>query len=97
MIAQVKRQVPAGAIATREVHVPCSLVDVVVVDPEQMQATETPYDPALSGEVRVDLGTLDGVPFGPEKVIARRAAMELVARRRRQRSALASRPWCRAS
>ena len=68
---------PAGAIATREVHVPCSLVDVVVVDPEQMQATGTPYDPALSGEVRVDLGTLDGVPFGPEKVIARRAAMEL--------------------
>jgi propionate CoA-transferase len=59
------------------VHVPCSLVDVVVVDPEQMQATETRYDPALSGEVRVDLGTLEGVPFGPEKVIARRAAMEL--------------------
>ena len=56
---------------------PCSLVDVVVVDPDQMQATGTPYDPALSGEVRIDLGTLEGVPFGPEKVIARRAAMEL--------------------
>jgi propionate CoA-transferase len=77
VIAQVKRLVAAGAISTREVHVPCSLVDVVVVDPEQMQATETRYDPALSGEVRVDLGTLEGVPFGPEKVIARRAAMEL--------------------
>jgi len=77
VIAQVKRLVPAGAIATREVHVPCSLVDVVVVDPEQMQATGTPYDPALSGEVRVDLAMLEGVPFGPEKVIARRAAMEL--------------------
>ena len=77
VIAQVKRLVPAGAIATREVHVPCSLVDIVVVDPEQMQATETRYDPALSGEVRVDLGSLDGVPFGPDKVIARRAAMEL--------------------
>jgi propionate CoA-transferase len=77
VIAQVKRLVPAGAIATREVHVPCSLVDVVVVDPEQMQATGTRYDPALSGEVRVDLDTLDGVPFGPEKVIARRAAMAL--------------------
>ena len=77
VIAQVKRLADAGRVATREVHVPCSLVDVVVVDPEQMQATGTPYDPALSGEVRVDLGTLDGVPFGPEKVIARRAAMEL--------------------
>jgi acyl CoA:acetate/3-ketoacid CoA transferase len=42
-----------------------------------MQATGTPYDPALSGEVRVDLATLEGVPFGPEKVIARRAALAL--------------------
>ena len=58
-------------------HVPCSLVDVVVVDPDQMQATETPYDPALSGEIRVDLGALEAEPFGIEKVIARRAAMEL--------------------
>jgi propionate CoA-transferase len=77
VIAQVKRLVPAGAIATREVHVPCSLVDVLVVDPDQMQATGTRYDPALSGEVRVDLRSLDRVPFGPDKVIARRAAMEL--------------------
>jgi propionate CoA-transferase len=80
VIAQVKRLAEAGAIATREVHVPCSLVDVVVVDPEQMQATGTRYDPALSGEVRVDLDTLDRVPLGPEKVIARRAAMELAQR-----------------
>jgi acyl CoA:acetate/3-ketoacid CoA transferase len=75
VIAQVKRL--ADAIPTREVHVPCSLVDVVVVDPDQMQATGTAYDPALSGERRIDLGELEKVPFGPEKVIARRAAMEL--------------------
>ncbi|MEM7021042.1 MAG: acyl CoA:acetate/3-ketoacid CoA transferase, partial [Pseudomonadota bacterium] len=66
-----------GEMATRNVHVPCSLVDVVVVDPDQIQATETPYDPALSGEVEIDLATLESVPFGPEKVIARRAAMAL--------------------
>jgi propionate CoA-transferase len=77
VIAQVKRLETAGPLPTREVHVPCSLVDVVVVDPDQVQATETPYDPALSGEVRVDLGTLEAEPFGIEKVIARRAAMEL--------------------
>jgi acyl CoA:acetate/3-ketoacid CoA transferase len=75
VIAQVKRL--ADAIPTREVHVPCSLVDVVVVDPDQMQATGTAYDPALSGERRIDLAELEKVPFGPEKVIARRAAMEL--------------------
>ena len=77
VIAQVRRLEPAGAIPTREVHVPCSLVDVLVVDPDQMQATETRYDPALSGEIRVDLATLGAEPFGIEKVIARRAAMEL--------------------
>ena len=77
VIAQVKRLEPAGAIPVREVHVPCSLVDVVVVDPDQVQATETPYDPALSGEARVDLAALEAEPFGIEKVIARRAALEL--------------------
>jgi acyl CoA:acetate/3-ketoacid CoA transferase len=76
VIAQVKRQA-ASAISTREVHVPGSLVDVVVVDPDQMQATETAYDPALSGETLVDLSTLEAAPFGIEKVIARRAALEL--------------------
>jgi propionate CoA-transferase len=79
VIAQVKRRKTAAPLPTREVHVPCSLVDVVVVDPDQMQATETPYDPALSGEIKVDLGTLAAEPFGIEKVIARRAAMELAA------------------
>jgi propionate CoA-transferase len=77
VIAQVRRLEPAGAIPTRAVHVPCSLVDVVVADPDQMQATETRYDPALSGETRVDLDHLEPEPFGIEKVIARRAAMEL--------------------
>jgi acyl CoA:acetate/3-ketoacid CoA transferase len=79
VIAQVKRLETAGPLPTRQVHVPCSLVDVVVVDPDQMQATETAYDPALSGEVGVDLGMLEAEPFGIEKVIARRAAMELAA------------------
>jgi acyl CoA:acetate/3-ketoacid CoA transferase len=75
VIAQVKRL--EAAIPTREVHVPCSLVDVVVVDPDQLQATETPYDPALSGETAIDLGSLPPEPFGIEKAIARRAALEL--------------------
>jgi acyl CoA:acetate/3-ketoacid CoA transferase len=42
-----------------------------------MQATQTPYDPAISGEVRRPLSGFEPVPWGPEKVIARRAAMEL--------------------
>jgi acyl CoA:acetate/3-ketoacid CoA transferase len=77
VIAQVKRLETEGPLPARQVHVPCSLVDVVVVDPDQVQATETSYDPALSGEIRVDLSALEAEPFGIEKVIARRAAMEL--------------------
>jgi acyl CoA:acetate/3-ketoacid CoA transferase len=53
------------------------LVDYVVTAPEQMQTTQTPYDPAISGEVRRPMDAFTAVEWGPEKVIARRAAMEL--------------------
>ena len=96
VIAQVKRRETAAPLPTRAVHVPCSLVDVVVVDPDQMQATETPHDPALSGEIRVDLGALEAEPFGIEKVIARRVAMELAVGDVAALGFGVSR-WCRAS
>ena len=52
------------------------LVDYVVVDPEQMQTTQTIYDPAISGEIcRPRLLPL--APWNADKVIARRAALEL--------------------
>jgi acyl CoA:acetate/3-ketoacid CoA transferase len=53
------------------------LVEYVVVVPEQMQATQTRYEPALSGEVHVPLSSFEIIEWGPEKVNARRAAMEL--------------------
>jgi propionate CoA-transferase len=77
VIAQVKRTTARGSIAPQRVVVPSTLVDVVVVDPQQKQATEIAYDPALSGEVRRPEDSFEPVPFGPDKVIARRAAMEL--------------------
>jgi acyl CoA:acetate/3-ketoacid CoA transferase len=77
VIAQVKRTTTFGSIPTQRAYVPSTLVDYVVVDPDQMQATHTPYDPAISGEVRRPLGEFPPVPWSPEKVIARRAAMEL--------------------
>lgn len=77
VIAQVKRTTARASIPTQRVHVPSTLVDYVVVDPDQMQATQTPYDPAISGEVRRPLAAFPPVPFGADKVIARRAAMEL--------------------
>jgi propionate CoA-transferase len=43
-----------------------------------MQTTQTQYDPAISGETRSSLDEFEPVPWGPDKVIARRAAMELL-------------------
>lgn len=77
VIAQVKRLTAAGAIPPHAVRVPSTLVDVVVLDPEQMQTTETRHDPAISGEVRTPRDAFEIPEFGLEKVIARRAAMEL--------------------
>jgi acyl CoA:acetate/3-ketoacid CoA transferase len=77
VIAQVKRTVPRASIPAQRAYVPSTLVDYVVVDPSQMQATQTAYDPAISGEARRPLAAFEPVAWGPEKVIARRAAMEL--------------------
>ena len=43
-----------------------------------MQTFGTQYDPAFSGEVRVPLDSLAPLPMGERKIVARRAAMELV-------------------
>ncbi|MDQ2683184.1 MAG: acyl CoA:acetate/3-ketoacid CoA transferase [Chloroflexota bacterium] len=77
VIAQVKRVTAAGTLPTQQVRIPGNLVDFVVVDPEQMQTTQTQYDPAISGEIRASLESFEPVPWGTDKVIARRAAMEL--------------------
>jgi len=77
VIAQVKRVVRYGSLKPHDVHVPCNLVDYIVVDPDQWQTTRTVYDPAISGEIQQPLSTFEFQAWGPEKVIARRAAMEL--------------------
>jgi propionate CoA-transferase len=76
VIAQVKR-LSDTQLPTQRVHIPGILVDAIVVAPNQMQTTQTVYDPALSGEVHRDLDDIEPVEFGLEKVIARRAAAEL--------------------
>ena len=78
VIAQVKRVTARGTIPTQQVRVPGNLVDYVVVDPEQMQTTQTQYDPAISGEIKASLNSFEPVEWGTDKVIARRAAMELM-------------------
>ena len=77
VIAQVKRVTAAGSLRPHDVRVPGHLVDLVVIDPDQRQTTETPYDPAISGEIMRPWSSFHLAEHGVEKVIARRAAMEL--------------------
>ena len=77
VIAQVKRVTARGSLRPHDVRVPGHLVDLVVVDPDQKQTTETPYDPAISGEIMRPWSSFKLAEHGVEKVIARRAAMEL--------------------
>ena len=77
IIAQVKRVVRAGSLKPQQVRVPGTLVDYIVVDPEQMQTTQTFYDPAISGEIVRPESSFELQEWGAEKVIARRTALEL--------------------
>lgn len=77
VIAQVKRVTAAGSLRPHDVHVPGHLVDLIVVAPDQKQTTETAYDPAISGEVMRPWASFALAEHGVEKIIARRAAMEL--------------------
>ncbi|MEO0484490.1 MAG: CoA-transferase [Pseudomonadota bacterium] len=77
VIAQVKRVTKRGSLSPHDVRVPGHLVDLVVLDPDQKQTTETPYDPAISGAIQRPWDSFTLPPYGIEKVIARRAAMEL--------------------
>jgi propionate CoA-transferase len=77
VIAQVKRVTANGSLRPHDVHIPGNLVDLVVIDPNQKQTTETVYDPAISGEVLRPWSSFDLADYGIEKVMARRAAMEL--------------------
>jgi propionate CoA-transferase len=77
VVVQVKRLASRGALPAKHVKIPGILVDFVVVDPAQRQTYATDYDPSYAGELRIPVGDIKPLPFGPRKVIVRRAAMEL--------------------
>lgn len=80
VICQVERVAVEGSLDSRDVRLPGVLVDAVVVAEPQYHAQTygTAYNPALSGEIRIPLKTLPPLPLDDKKVIARRAAMELL-------------------
>lgn len=77
VIAQVKRITTPGKLNPQLVKIPGIMVDAIVIDEDQKQATGITYDPAVSGEIRKPLRQIEPVPLSIEKVAARRALMEL--------------------
>lgn len=77
IIAQVKRVTSRGSLSPQMVRVPGMMVDAVVVDENQMQATGIVYDPAVSGELKRPAAKFEAIPLGLEKIAARRAFLEL--------------------
>jgi len=81
VICQVERLAEKGSINPRNVRVPGALVDVVVVaeKPEDHPMSfSTQYNPAFSGELRVPVSQQDVMPLDERKIIARRAALNLL-------------------
>jgi propionate CoA-transferase len=78
VVVQVKRLAKRGTLPPRLVKIPGILVDYVVVDPAQRQTYHTAYNPSYAGELRVPPDGIRRLPFDHRKIIARRAAMELV-------------------
>ncbi|WMS40959.1 CoA-transferase [Acuticoccus sp. MNP-M23] len=78
VVVQVKRMAKRGTLPPKSVKIPGILVDYIVVDPEQRQTYATDYSPSYAGELRVPMDGLKRLPFNARKIIARRAAMELV-------------------
>ena len=77
VICQVGRVAGAGSLSGKQVKVPGTLVDYLVVVPGQWQTYVTKFDPAYAGATRRPDTALPTLPLDIRKVIARRAALEL--------------------
>ena len=78
VIVQVARLAQKGTLPAKQVKIPGMLVDLVVVDPLQRQTYLMDYSPAYAGEIKVPTSEISPLPLDVRKIIARRAALELV-------------------
>lgn len=80
VILQVEKIVSKGTLDPRKVKIPGIYVDAIVIGtPENhMQTFGESYNPCYVGEVKVPVDSLDPLPLNERKIIARRAAMELI-------------------
>lgn len=81
VLAQVEYLAKAGSLHPRDVKVPGILVDHIVVATDQRCCWQTEglyFNPVFCGDVKVPLDSIPELPLTERKIIARRAAMELV-------------------
>jgi propionate CoA-transferase len=78
VIVQVARLAQRGTLPAKQVKIPGMLVDIVVVDPTQRQTYAMDYSPAYAGEIKIPMDEITPLPLDARKIIARRAAFELL-------------------
>jgi propionate CoA-transferase len=80
VIVQVERIAERGTLNARQVKIPGIMVDCVVVSRPQHhhQTFAEIYNPAYSSEIKVPVQSVPAMEMGARKIIARRAAFELV-------------------
>lgn len=81
VIAQVEKVLENGELNCKAVQVPGITVDYIVEcsNPDDLhkQTNASSYNPAFSGQERVQLSSLKPMELDERKIVARRAAMEL--------------------
>lgn len=79
-IAQVETLAKTGTLHPKQVKVPGIYVDYIVVATKpqyQQQTGRTIFNRAFTGDVKVPLGSIPPLPLDGDKIICRRAAMEV--------------------
>ena len=79
VIAQAHYLAMSGALPPKNVKVPGTLIDHVVIakDENHHQTQQTYFNPVLAGHFRVPLAGIPTIPLDARKIIGRRASMEL--------------------
>ncbi len=80
VIVQVERVVAKGTLDPRLVKIPGILVDAIVEAKSEnhMQTFAEQYNPSYCGDIKLPMKSIKTLPLDERKVIARRAAMELI-------------------
>ena len=81
VIAQAHNLALAGSLHPKNVKVPGTLIDyVVIAKPENHHQTQQTYfNPVLAGHIKVPMTGIPTIPLDARKIIGRRAAAELAA------------------